>query len=86
MKLKLKISSDLTFFLITDEELSEFYNIKYVNCSQVEGGRKDLGVSLVEQKADFFCSVILFGHVFIDVCTYMMEKTPFNSTSDLSII
>lgn len=50
----------------------------------MEGGRKDLGVSFVEQNADFFCYI----HVFIDLCTYVMGKAPFtfNSTSDLSII
>lgn len=84
MKPKLKIASGLTFFSITDEKLSEFYKVEYVNCSQVEGGRKDLGVSFVEQNADFFCYI----HVFIDLCTYVMGKAPFtfNSTSDLSII
>lgn len=71
LKLKLKIASGLTFFLITDEELSEFYEVKYVN-SQVEGGRKDTAVLFVEHNVDFFCCIILLGQYF-HRCMYVCD-------------
>lgn len=71
LKLKLKIASSLTFFLITDEELSEFYKVKYVN-SQVEGGRKDTAVSFVEHNVDFFCYIILLGQ-YLHRCMYICD-------------